>query len=431
MSSMKVLGKALGTAYDVVIAGAGIMGLHTAYQLIRRDPKLSIAVLEKSSGIGSGSTGYSSALLRCFYTKDEMMTMSMGGLNVHKNWGEYLQLEDPAAKMHKIPILWLVNGPSQEAEASASRLIHAGMNASLLSAHDVQRRFPLFVDDVMEMNPSGQYFCEEDTGYFDPASALIDLRERLSREGDHVTFVPNAKVSHITMEEGTDGAGLRNVRGVHVDGFGEVTAGRVVNSAGPWAEMLNKSSGIEHKWNINPVRIQALYKNSPEIVTTREYEEGQLPTVLDTFNNVYFRPQFGSGQLLIGTADPEEEKELVVDPDATDVGSIDDDRRLRYLTAAHNRIPALKPVGRLSAFSSWYTVNFDDAHPIVGPLDGYNNLLLAMGFSGHGFKIAPMVGSMLAQSITSATLPTFDNKQSNFLSPMRDVIGGVAISVLA
>ena len=42
---------------DVIVVGAGIMGLNIAYQLRRRDPNLSIRVLERAASLGAGSTG--------------------------------------------------------------------------------------------------------------------------------------------------------------------------------------------------------------------------------------------------------------------------------------------------------------------------------------------------------------------------------------
>ena len=53
---------------DVAIIGAGIMGLNTAYQILRRAPQTKIKVIERSPGPGYGSSGASSAILRSFYT---------------------------------------------------------------------------------------------------------------------------------------------------------------------------------------------------------------------------------------------------------------------------------------------------------------------------------------------------------------------------
>lgn len=77
-------------------------------KLSRRAPGMKVTVLEKGKGLGEGSSGYSSALLRCGYSLDPMMKTAIDGLVIHKNWKEYLEMEDAVAKYHNIPILWIV-----------------------------------------------------------------------------------------------------------------------------------------------------------------------------------------------------------------------------------------------------------------------------------------------------------------------------------
>jgi glycine/D-amino acid oxidase-like deaminating enzyme len=39
-----------------------------------------------------------------------------------------------------------------------------------------------------------------------------------------------------------------------------------------------------------------------------------------------------------------------------------------------------------------------DWNPVLGPVAGLEGLILAYGFSGHGFKLAPALGKVLAQA---------------------------------
>jgi len=158
---MSVIG-ATGRTFDVAIVGGGIIGLHTAFQLQRRAPDLSVAVFEKGAlhgtthtrarmytgthtqahtgthrhthactrihtptndahprsfrgltpastycthpgrGLGEGSSGYSSAVLRCFYSSDEMSRMAADGLQVHSAWRDYLKLASPEAQLSRV-----------------------------------------------------------------------------------------------------------------------------------------------------------------------------------------------------------------------------------------------------------------------------------------------------------------------------------------
>ena len=44
-----------------------------------------------------------------------------------------------------------------------------------------------------------------------------------------------------------------------------------------------------------------------------------------------------------------------------------------------------------------------DWNPVLGPVPGIEGLVLAYGFSGHGFKLAPALGKVLAQSALGLT----------------------------
>ena len=50
--------------YDVVIAGGGVMGSSTAYHLLRSDPGLAVAVIEKDSSYERASTVLSDGNVR-------------------------------------------------------------------------------------------------------------------------------------------------------------------------------------------------------------------------------------------------------------------------------------------------------------------------------------------------------------------------------
>lgn len=60
-----------------------------------------------------------------------------------------------------------------------------------------------------------------------------------------------------------------------------------------------------------------------------------------------------------------------------------------------------------------YTVNQDDVHPVLGPSNSAENLYLCHGESGHGFKLAPAVGSLMAQSILDGSRVQDDTFETN------------------
>ena len=49
--------------YDIIIIGAGIIGLATALELSKRYPKYTLAILEKESGVATHQTGHNSGVI--------------------------------------------------------------------------------------------------------------------------------------------------------------------------------------------------------------------------------------------------------------------------------------------------------------------------------------------------------------------------------
>ena len=77
-----------------------------------------------------------------------------------------------------------------------------------------------------------------------------------------------------------------------------------------------------------------------------------------------------------------------------------------------------------------YTVNAEDVYPILGPtaIEGF---VVANGFSGHGFKEAPMVGSLIAQWLTGSRASYDTDVPLSFLAIDRDPIPMASGGVLA
>ena len=54
---------AIRNVYDVVVVGAGILGLATARELLRRNPWIRLLVVDKESGLAAHQTGHNSGVL--------------------------------------------------------------------------------------------------------------------------------------------------------------------------------------------------------------------------------------------------------------------------------------------------------------------------------------------------------------------------------
>ncbi len=375
---------------DIAIIGGGIIGMSIAFQTARRS-SLQVVVLEKAGGLGEGSTGASSAITRQRYTRNEMVELVRDSNRVFQNWSEYTGLSNPRASNHPIGVLWSLGDDQAAVAADASRLRSYGIKVAALGPADLTDRYPhinpcnhpfSLEAEHHECNTAGHFLLEEDAGYFEATSALEDLAVAAKREG--VDLLMNSEVVGIGQSGG-------RVTGVTLSGGDRIDAGIVVNAAGPWCNKVNALAGVEQPWKLVPTRIAVGHRPIPPDMV------GSFPAVADPLGGVYFRPEAGGQQVIFGSTLEEDEMEAV-DPDA--LNRLAEQSFVHSkVQGLHHRLPELPFKGLLGGMCGLYTVNRVDVHPIVGmsDLDGF---FLVNGFSGHGFKEAPMIGAQCAQLFT-------------------------------
>lgn len=78
------------------------------------------------------------------------------------------------------------------------------------------------------------------------------------------------------------------------------------------------------------------------------------------------------------------------------------------------RLPSLADRDMLSGSVCMYT-NTPDSHFIIGEHPKSSDVILGLGFSGHGFKFAPAIGEWLVKIVCGET----NNYVSNIFSPLR------------
>lgn len=408
---------------DVVIIGAGIIGLSIAWQIARRS-KLKVVVLEKGRGVGEGSTGASSAVCRHRYTREEMVYLARDGIHAYRNWSQFTGLENPRAEFQQKGVLWMPGDDPDWSRREHRRMAGLGVATQLLTDADLHALYPSInacssVIDVLgvkehECSGGAEHLLEIDGGYIDPVSTAEDLVKACRASGVEVTFC--AQVAQVTTIGG-------RVEGVKLDDGSGISAPYVINAAGPWCNRIFDSLNFEPGWVLKPTRIQILHLDRPvELV-------GNLPVTVDMNNGIYFRLQNRGQQLVVGSVLEEDEQESVVDPDEFNRFS-DDDFTVAKLHVLHHRLPALPYRGAVTGYSGLYTTNQQDVHPIVGETE-IPGFIVANGFSGHGFKLAPAIGSMIALLLTG-TRASFDTEVAiDYLAINRQPIAADSKSVLA
>ncbi|MCZ6502995.1 MAG: FAD-dependent oxidoreductase [Gammaproteobacteria bacterium] len=393
---------------DVIVIGAGIIGLCSAFQ-IRKRSSLSVLIFEQGASLGEGSTGASAAVCRHRYSYDEMVELARDGIHAYRQWPRFIGTDQPLAQFQNDGVLWLSDGGDSWANRESKRLEEAGIRTNIVDAADIKSRFPALnpcslqpdteSGEAHDCNAGTSYLFEVDGGYFDPVSALQDLHSALLRKKVEVQF--RSRVQKVLVKGG-------RTKGIQLNDGSVIEAPCVINATGPWCNEVFDQLGLNLPWSLKPTRIQIIHIDRPTEVI------GDIPVCCDIVGGIYFRQHNRGQQIVLGSTLEEDELEVVENPSDFN-GSIDDAFKVAKLHALHHRIPSLPYRGSVKGYCGLYTVNRDDVHPIVGesPIAGF---YVANGFSGHGFKLAPAVGAMLAKEITGESSDFDTSVPSSFLA---------------
>ena len=381
---------------DVVIVGAGIIGSAIAYQIARRS-QLRVLVVDKAPGPATGSTGASVAISRCRYTVPEVVRLAYRSQLAYRSWSDFTGLKDPISSYTEMGALWVFDRTVDQLAAESKRLHSNGVAVEILSRKDVLGRWPeldLCIEPIdfeavdRHQCRQGEFFLYEvEAGIADPAGANADLIAASKREGVDVRF--GIGVADVVTDKG-------RVVGVRLDNGDEVRCGLVVNAAGPWCNQINQMAGAQKRWTLTPTRVQLVLREWGDT-------DPRLPITFDGSTDGCYRMERSGEQILLVSPEIPSFMEATKNPDDFRT-SPDRECVEATLAAFQHRAPGVRHVGTTTGICGLYTINEQDSHPIVGPSE-IQGLWLANGFSGHGFKLAPGIGAMVARTITGAEAP--------------------------
>lgn len=355
---------------DIIIVGAGVMGTSTAYHLTSRGAG-HVVLLEKDA-IGSGSTGRTGGIIRQHYSNEVTARMAKRSLGVFQNFSELIGGD---AGFTQTGALFIVGDQDREGlQANVALQQSVGINTYVVDANAIRELAPYF-----EVPGDVVAAYEPEAGYADGTGTAMGFAQAAQRHGAEVH--QNTPVTRILVEGG-------RVMGVATPS-GQVHAPCVVITAGPWGGRLLHSIGVNLP--LEPSRHQVASVRRPLGVADPYH-----PVVGDFVHRYYMRSETGR-LTLIGSIEAEEAEDKA-DPDDYKE-STDRDVVTDYIARAAHRFPALMEGEIMEGWAGLYTVT-PDWHPIIDAVPGVEGLFCALGFSGHGFKLGPVVGEMVADLVT-------------------------------
>ncbi len=355
-------------AADIVVVGAGIMGLATAYHLAKDYGQRRVLVLDEGYLCG-GASGRNGGGVRAQWSSEANVRLMQESLERCKEFAHEHRIN---TWFRQGGYLFLARDEQRAAELATSVKLQRslGLKTELIDAARARRIVP-------QLEPRGvlaaSYNADDAVvfpwpfvwGYAEGARALgVDIH----------TF---CRVSAVELAGG-------KVAGV-VTSRGRVKAPIVVNACGALSPELSASIGVDL-----PTK-----PHRHEICASEPLKPFLGPLVAELGSGLYFS-QSTRGEIVGGIGDAKT-------PDGTSQAS-----SVRFLAlyarALMKACPSLASLKIQRQWAGLYDLSPDHA-PIVGPVDEAPGFFLASGFMGHGFMMAPAVGLRLARAIVTGETP--------------------------
>jgi len=357
---------------EVVVIGGGCMGASIAFHLARRE--VDVVLLEKGH-VASGATGHSGALVRQHYEA------RIGIRLARESLGFFQRFQKETDFSCDFRTTGFLSGTRERDLPAFNALLELlrseGVRAERLTPSEAKAMEP-----QLEVSDYAAVVHDPDAGYADPIATANGFASAAAVEGAKV-FNDRA-VTSIATRSG-------HVTGVKIRGEGLLASEHVVVAAGNWTPDLVVAVGP---------RLPIRYVRGEVAILRRPFDFGAPPRIhFDFYGNTYSRPEGGKDTLAgYMNTDPGKtmrQYELLETLPATTVRDI----RMR-LTKRFPRMSEAQPRG---GWAGAYDVS-PDSYPILDRV-GPEGLFVAVGFSGHGFKLSPEVGRLMAEYVATARRP--------------------------
>lgn len=361
----------LKPSYDVVIIGAGVHGLATAYYLAANHGISNVAVLDRAY-LGGGGSGRNTAIVRSNYLTPEGVRFYNRSVKLYESLAAELNFNVMFSQRGHLTLAH--NDGSLRTmrwRAEVNKL--EGVNSEVIGPEEIKKLVPyLDVSDTTRYpilgalyHPPGGTIRHDavNWGYARAADALgVEIHE-------------NTEVHGVDVEGGA-------VRGVSTS-RGQVAAPIVVNCTAGWSSLVSELAGVQL-----PIATHTLQAAVTEPV------QMFLKTVVVSGSLHVYVSQTARGELVFGASTDSY-------PSYSMRGSLEFTEEL-----AGHVLELMPSIAKLRVLRQWAGLcdMTPDFSPILGvtPIDGF---LVDVGWGTYGFKAGPVAGEAMAELIATGKTP--------------------------
>jgi sarcosine oxidase, subunit beta len=375
--------------HDVVVIGGGSTGCSVLYHLAKvgvNEPLL----LDMAPQLAAGQTSRSTALVRTHYSTEILTRMALLSYRFFKDFGREL----PGRSSGYVETGLLVGADDASVKAlRENSTMHRslGIDSRLLKPEELATSG---IEPMLDASAFSLFAYEPHAGYAEPSTTSS-------------AFASAARELGARVLTGTRATSIERVPSSRAGGYsvatteGSVSCRSVVLATGVWSKPLFAGLGVDLPLKISRHPV-AIFGRPPNY-------QGNRPVVFDFPRTAYYKPE-GNELLFAGSLSHELDASGVdADPDAYDEG-ITYEEVADFSSSAASAFPVMGASGTYRRGYAGLYDNTPDQHPVIDELSdrGLPGVYCVVGLSGHGFKLAPEFGRIVASLVADGRFPDYD-----------------------
>ncbi len=361
--------------YDAVVVGGGSMGMASAYALLQHGMRRVLALEKDTVGNDRAASSDTTKAIRYEYAEQEMYSLMVG--RSIELWRELETVTRTSLYVNCGVVCWGLGGRSF-AKRSYATLKPLGFPIRELEPQELTTLYPQFSPADMSYatyNPEG--------GFLRASSCVTAFASEVRRLGGEI----REGATVLGLEETGD-----RVR-VRLEGGEQIEASRAVLAVGAWGATFFPRLGLQLPLTAN--KQQVVYVEG----LSDEFSPSNFPVFLNLDHGFYGFPLDNLGRFKASIHKPGP----LIDPN---VPQLPDEESTDHIVALLRTYIPEAAKGRVTLARTCMYAMTPDEDFIIDRVPGCQNIVLAAGFSGHGFKFAPLIGKLLA-SLSLDEAPEF------------------------
>ncbi len=396
---------------DLLVIGAGIIGMASAAHVLREDPDLKVVVVDRASACAQGNTARSAALVRNTFTSETNLWLTDSSIDYYTHLRDERR-EDVGLKLYGY--LWLMDAAGLEQnKAAIERMKAHQIEVELFDRRELSRIPGLRCDFAGDEEAAMLRLKNIDYGLFGAKCGAIEpdlltqVYERdVVRQGGVLVY--NTPVAGLLLEARGGAMGIPGEpfpwQDPRVAGAltpqGKIRAKKTLVATGAWVHELLDKAGIDPR--TAPRKRQLFTFKSPaitELLHHRFAGKAQLPVLIFPRNGIYLKPDTGEDAAWIGCSD-ELGRSFEVEDDPQPEETFWEMGVHQVLRKYLPQFDGMKPH---NAWAGHYIYHTPDRIPVVFE---DHDCIVVSGMSGSGIMKADALGRIAAAVVAGKSHAT-------------------------